>query len=206
MSLRSSYFFSSLRLFALVPLLLAALSARSLYKRRFLLHQTVSIVTLSTRLLLDPGQLPLLALSPAILLASIVISLPFISLIFHLLLIGYFGKGSDGWEWHVRPYAGWLVAAVITIWFWTWCIARDVLRVSVAGVIAAWYFLEARGDPVEVTHSALYRATGPSLGTNCLSALVMTGIQLTTLTIHGVTRVSQRLCQTRIQMNLYQSR
>jgi hypothetical protein len=167
---------------------LAGLSARSLYQQRLRLHETISVVSLATRLLLEPGQLPLLALSPAILLASILVSLPFISLIFHLLLIGYFSSSPSGFEWHVKPYAGWLVFATIFIWIWSWLIARDVLRMSVAATLGAWYFLDRRMDPQEEIQSALFRATSQSLGTNCLSALVMTGIHVGTFGIANVTR------------------
>lgn len=175
-----------LRLFALVPLVLAGLSARSLYNRRLRLHETISVVSLSTRLLLEPGQLPLLALSPAILLASVLASLPFISLIFHLLLIRY----SSGGDWHVKPYAGWLTFVAIFVWVWTWFIARDVLRMSVATVIGSWYFLDRRIEPIEETRAAIYRATSPSLGSNCLSAIVMTGVQVFTFAIQAAARVT----------------
>lgn len=165
------------------------MSARSLYYRRLRLHETISVVSLSTRLLLEPGQLPLLALSPAILLASVLASLPFLSLIFHLLLIGYFSPGSSGSDWHVRPYAGWLTFAAIFVWVWTWLIARDVLRMSVATVIGAWYFLDRRIEPIEETRAAIYRATSPSLGSNCLSAIVMTGVHVLTFAIQAAARV-----------------
>jgi hypothetical protein len=150
------------------------------------LHETISVVSLTTRLLLEPGQLPLLALSPAILLASIIGSLPFLSLIFHLLLIGYFSYD----DWVVQPYAGWLTFGAIFVWIWSWFIARDVLRMSVATVIGAWYFLERRIEPIEETKAAIYRATSPSLGSNCLSAIVMTAVQVLTFAISTVTRVS----------------
>jgi hypothetical protein len=184
-----AHFLYSLRLFALVPLILAGLSARSLYRRRFLLHEAVSVVTLATKLLLEPGQLPLLALSPAILLAFIIVSLPFFSLAFHLLLIGYFSQTSSGWEWHVQPYAVWLTFGSLFVWFWTWCIARDVLRMCVASIMGAWYFLETRSEPGDEFKAAFYRATGPSLGTNCLSGLVTTGVQGATFAIYHVTKV-----------------
>jgi hypothetical protein len=184
----------SLRLFSLVPLLLAFWSARGLYERRLRLNETISVVSLSTRLLLDPGQLPLLALSPALLLGSILASLPFLSLIFHLLLIGYFGGSSSNQEWHVKPYANWLIFATIFVWVWSWFIARDVLRVSTAALIGAWYFLEARGDPTEELYAAWYRASSPSLGSSCLSALVLTGVHMLTFLIRNVTRVCTIHC------------
>ncbi|KAG8839821.1 hypothetical protein FRC18_003833 [Serendipita sp. 400] len=179
-----------LRLFALVPLVLAALSARALYHRRTRLYETISVVTLSTRLLLEPGQVGLLALSPAILLSSVLVSLPFLSLAFHLLLIGYFDNGTNGAQWHVKPYAGWLIAMTLFVWLWTWFIARDVLRMSVSALIGAWYFLDRRGDPTEEIKSAVYRAISPSLGTNCLSALVMSAVHIATFAIQTLTRIT----------------
>ncbi|CCA67496.1 hypothetical protein PIIN_01325 [Serendipita indica DSM 11827] len=179
-----------LRLFALVPLVLAGLSARSLYRRRLRLHETISVVTLSTKLLLEPGQLPLLALSPAILLGTVIASLPFLSLAFHLLLIGYFGTGSDSGNWHLKPYAGWLFVGTIFVWIWSWFIARDILRMSVSAVIGCWYFLERRSEPTDELHAAVYRATSPSLGTNCLSALVMAGVHSLTFLIHNLSRLT----------------
>lgn len=169
-----------------MPLALAGLTARSLYNRRLRLHETISVVSLATRLLLEPGQLPLMALSPAILLASILGSLPFLSLIFHLLLIGYFSYE----DWVVRPYAGWLTFGAIFVWIWSWFISRDVLRMSVATVIGSWYFLDRRAEPVEEIRAAIYRATSPSMGSNCLSAIVMTGVQALTFVISTATRVS----------------
>jgi len=178
-----------LRLFALVPLALAALSARELYNRRSLLNQTISVVTLTTRLLLQPFHLPLLAFSPILLLVSLLISLPFLSLVFHLLLIGYFSKNTGNQEWHLRPYAGWLTVGALLAWFWTWCVARDILRVSVSGVIGSWYFTGAPTDGVEIAQRAIYRALGPSLGTECLSALVLTAIDVATFLITAAMRV-----------------
>lgn len=60
---------------------------------------------------------------------------------------------------------------------------------SVAATLGAWYFLDRRVDPQEEIQSALFRATSQSLGTNCLSALVMTGIHVGTFVIANVTRV-----------------
>jgi len=59
----------------------------------------------------------------------------------------------------------------------------------VAATLGAWYFLDRRMDPQEEIQSALFRATSQSLGTNCLSALVMTGIHVGTFAIANVTRV-----------------
>lgn len=103
-----------------------------------MLEQTIAVVEVSTRLLLSHRQL--LVLSPVILFACILISLPFMSLIFRLLLIGYAGQSGGVYEWHIRAYAGWLIFGAIIVWLWTWFIARGVLRVTSAAVVGAWYF------------------------------------------------------------------
>ena len=138
---------------------------------------------------MQPFHLPLLALSPILLLVSLLISLPFLSLGFHLLLIGYFNKSTGSQEWHLRPYTGWLMIGTLLVWFWTWCVARDVLRVSVSGVIGSWYFTGVPTDGIEIARRAIYRALGPSLGTECLSALVLTAIDVATFLITAAMRV-----------------
>lgn len=42
--------------------------------------------------------------------------------------------------WHVRPYAGWLIALVTLLWLWTWVIVRGIGRVILAAVLGEWYF------------------------------------------------------------------
>ena len=108
---------------------------------------------------------------------------------FHLLLIGYFSKNAGSQEWHLRPYAGWLTAGTLLVWFWTWCVTRDILRVCVSGVIGSWYFNGAPTDGIEIAQRAIYRALGPSLGTECLSALVLTAIDVATFVITVAMRV-----------------
>ena len=78
------------------------------------------------------------------LLAVLIISIPFLTLIFRLLLIGYFPNSPTAGkvEWHVRGWADWAIAATVVIWLWSWGVARGILRVSCAGVIGAWYFAE----------------------------------------------------------------
>lgn len=60
---------------------------------------------------------------------------------------------------------------------------------SVAATLGAWYFLDRRQEPHEEVKLVLFRATSQSLGTNCVSALVMTGIHVVTFVIANVTRV-----------------
>ena len=99
-----------------------------------------SILTLTTQLL---SSLPLLLLlSPTVLLAALIVSIPFLTLTFRLLLVGYFSRPSEGLDWHLHGWANWAIIATISLWFWTWAVARGVLRVTTAAVIAAWYFVE----------------------------------------------------------------
>ncbi|KAI0080525.1 hypothetical protein K474DRAFT_1657661 [Panus rudis PR-1116 ss-1] len=181
-----------LRLFSLIPLALCLLTARRLVDLPREIHTASSLLTLTTRLLmLNPF---LLALSPAVLLTALLASIPFITLAFRLLLIGNWSHphgNASGWEWHVREWANWAIAATIAIWLWTWGVARGLLRVTCAGVIGAWYFADPTmpSPPPTSTHTihaALTRATQPSLGTIVLSALILTGIRLLGLLTMGL--------------------
>ncbi|KAG5652127.1 hypothetical protein H0H81_006203 [Sphagnurus paluster] len=151
------------------------------------MHVTSSTLALTTELLISNPFL--LALSPAILLVTLLASIPFLTLIFRLLLIGYASRpfpGSSAWEWHVHGWANWAIAAAVSVWLWTWGVARGILRMTCAGVIGAWYFADPDALPPPPTsthtiHAALTRSTGPSLGTVVLSALIMTIIRILTL-------------------------
>jgi hypothetical protein len=139
----------SLRLFAIIPLVLAFITGRRLIHLPREIHTASVTLTLTTRLLLANPFL--LALSPTILLISLLASIPFLTLAFRLLLIGYFSHpptDPNAWEWHVRGWAHWSIAAVLAIWLWTWAVARGVLRVTCAGVIGAWYFAEYVPSPI----------------------------------------------------------
>jgi hypothetical protein len=129
-----------LRIFSVVPLVLAFLSGRSFLSQYESIQRTTAVIQLSTTLLLS--QIPVLLLSLGLLVAALIGSIPFLSLATRLLLIGYFShpSGSDGWEWHVRAYAGWLILAVVVVWVWSWSVVRGVMRVVVSGVVGAWYF------------------------------------------------------------------
>ncbi|OBZ65717.1 hypothetical protein A0H81_14255 [Grifola frondosa] len=179
-----------LRLFALVPLALSMLTARRLLTLPRDVHTASALLTLTTRLL--AAHPLLLALSPAVLLLALLASLPFVTLAFRLLLIGYFSQPKGGgWEWHVHGWANWAIAGTIGIWLWSWGVARGVLRVTCAGVVGSWYF----SDPTlpvpppmstHTVHAAIARATQPSLGTVILSALITTAVRLLGLLIWGL--------------------
>lgn len=129
-----------MRLFALIPLTFALITGRRLLTLPQKIHSTSSILTLTTQLLSSHPLL--LLLSPTVLLAALLVSIPFLTLTFRLLLVGYVTSPSSGIEWHMQGWANWAIAVTILLWFWTWAVARGALRVTTAGVIAAWYFVE----------------------------------------------------------------
>ncbi|KAK0462318.1 uncharacterized protein EV420DRAFT_1734523 [Desarmillaria tabescens] len=84
---------TALHLFSLIPLALSILTAQRLFGLPRDIHSTSLTLTLSTQLLMANPLF--LVLSPTILLATLLASIPFITLIFHLLLIEYFISLSD---------------------------------------------------------------------------------------------------------------
>ena len=194
-----------LRIYSLIPLALAFLFARSLHSKRHFFIQASRVTELSIRLLrLHP---PLLLLSPVLLFASMLLSIPFLSLLFRLFLIGYVAK-EDPSVWHIRAYAGWIIGAVLLVWVWSWFIARGVLRCVSASVIGAWYFKryiipctplerfsvafssrESFSDPSLTVQYALGRAGGPSLGTLCFASFVLSVTQSLILVLRCLRRV-----------------
>jgi hypothetical protein len=176
--------YSSLRLFSLIPLILCIITSRRLLKLPQQIHTTSATLTLTTNLLIQNPLL--LVLSPCILLISLLASLPFVTLIFRLLLIGYFVHPLDNptaWEWHVRGWANWAITGTVVVWLWTWGVARGTLRMTAASVIGYWYFKD-QNTPIpppmdtHTIHSALVRSTGPNLGSTCLGALILTIIRV----------------------------
>ncbi|PFH46316.1 hypothetical protein AMATHDRAFT_7977 [Amanita thiersii Skay4041] len=176
-----------LRLFSLIPLALSIITARRLVHLPETLHVASSTLTLTTHLLISNHFL--LALSPAILLLTLIASIPFLTLIFRLLLIGYPmqpSADSPAWEWHVYAWANWAIVGSVTVWLWSWGVARGVLRMTCASVIGSWYFSDPDTTPLppsstHTIHAAIIRSTGPSIGTIALSALLLTIIRMLTI-------------------------
>ncbi|KAF8912212.1 hypothetical protein CPB84DRAFT_1761633 [Gymnopilus junonius] len=177
-----------LRLFSLIPLVLSLLTARRLINLPRQIHTTSSLLTLSTHILM--GNPFLLALSPLLLILMLLLSIPFITLTFRLLLIGYTTgvKEKGTMEWHVRAWADWAIVGVMVVWIWAWAVARGVLRTTAASVVGAWYFADPSIPPpppssTHTIHAALTRSTGPSLGSVILASLILTALRLLTLLI-----------------------
>lgn len=94
---------------------------------------------LATGFLIDHPTV--LLITPLILTLFSILSLPFLTLLLRLLLIGYYRHPRQHtYIWHVRPYAAWLIALVAGVWVWTWVVLRGIGRAVVAGVIGEWYF------------------------------------------------------------------
>ncbi|KIY46304.1 hypothetical protein FISHEDRAFT_75739 [Fistulina hepatica ATCC 64428] len=145
--------------------------------------RTVDTLTLSTNLLMDNPLL--LALSPVVLLATLLISIPFVTLIFRLLLVGSFTADGSSWKYSISPGARYALVGAIGTWLWTWAVARGILRVTCAGVIGAWYF-DALSDPpphTNILHGALYRGTHTSLGSVCLAGFLLSLLRLLALIV-----------------------
>ncbi|KAL7409201.1 plasma-membrane choline transporter-domain-containing protein [Mrakia frigida] len=182
---------TGLRIISIFPFLAAILSARVIWSRRAKLARTVGVVELAIDVLLTHP--PLLVLTPALLAVFSVASVPFLVVIMRLLLLGYYESPPEGtWIYHLKPKATPLILLVVGLWIWMWGVFRGIGRVTIAGVVGEWYF--HRDDPalpsattsnlkqtdpfglgfeIETTRIAFNRATGPSLGSICLSALIM---------------------------------
>ncbi|KAH9931710.1 plasma-membrane choline transporter-domain-containing protein [Epithele typhae] len=175
-----------LRLFSLVPLVLALLTGRRLLNLPRDIHTASSLLNLTTRLLMENPFL--LALSPTVLLAMLLLSIPFITLAFRLLLVGFTTSDGPRSAWHVREWAHWAIAGTIGVCLWTWGVGIGLLRVTCAGVIGAWYFSDPSLPPTppastHTIHAALMRSSQPSIGTIVLSALIVTSIRIMGLLI-----------------------
>ncbi|CDO73673.1 hypothetical protein BN946_scf185014.g143 [Trametes cinnabarina] len=159
-----------LRLFSLVPLLLAIITGRRLLNLPREIHSASSLLDLATRRLMENPFL--LALSPAVLLATLLLSIPFITLVFRLLLVGRFSPvGPTRSAWHVSEWAHWAIAGTIAVWLWTWGVARGLLRVTCAGVIGAWYFADSLS-----TYALVYTGlTGDAFFPSARRAKALTG-------------------------------
>ncbi|CUA78360.1 hypothetical protein RSOLAG22IIIB_13098 [Rhizoctonia solani] len=183
-----------LRLFALLPLIISVILARALYNRYKQLLRGISAVSLSSSLILDYP--PLLGLSVALLVAALVLSIPFLALIFRLLLVGTFERKGLDYTWKVKGWAWWMAVLVCTVWMWSWAVVRGVMRASVAAVVGSWYHSPPNTPPpplpeaADTTRLAVLRASGPALGSVCASALVLTLSRASTLFLRSLRRVT----------------
>ncbi|THU81549.1 hypothetical protein K435DRAFT_844705 [Dendrothele bispora CBS 962.96] len=131
-----------LRIFSLLPLFLSLYAMIRFYRlSQFDLPRTLArinasaaLLNLSTDILVNNPLL--LVLSPSLLLVALLGSIPFLTLIFRLSLVGY----SSNNEWHLRSWTPWAIFGAVGVWLWSWGVVRGIMRVSVAGVVGGWYF------------------------------------------------------------------
>ena len=45
-------------------------------------------------------------------------------------------------EWHLYTRADWAIVGSVTVWLWSWGVARGILRMTCSSVIGAWYYAE----------------------------------------------------------------
>ncbi|KAJ6488046.1 hypothetical protein C8R45DRAFT_1213992 [Mycena sanguinolenta] len=153
-----------LRLFALLPLALALLSVRRLPTELRRAARSPALLSLSTRVLFFRAPLFLL-LSPFILLAGLILSLPLLTLLVRLPLAH---------SWYMQLASALVAVCTLHVFF----VARAVQRSAVAGGVGAWYFDVSipapphagfdlqTGSPVidaqlRIVHAALLRPLGP---------------------------------------------
>ncbi|CAE7076398.1 unnamed protein product [Rhizoctonia solani] len=183
-----------LRLFALLPLIIAIILAQALYNRYKQLLRGISAISLSSSLVL--AYPPLLGLSIALLVAALVLSIPFLALMFRLMLVGTFQRNGLDYTWKVKGWAWWMAVLVCVVWIWSWAVVRGVMRASVAAVIANWYHSPPNAPPplmpeaTDTTRLALLRASGPALGSVCASALILTLSRASTLLLYSLRRLT----------------
>lgn len=183
-----------LRLFSLIPLILAAALAKAIYDRYKLLLRGVSTISLSSSLILTYP--PLLGLSLALLVGSLILSIPFLALMFRLMLVGTFELRGTDYTWKVKGWAWWMAVLVCGVWMWSWAVVRGVMRASVAAVVGYWYH-SPPNSPVpllpaatETTRLAILRASGPALGSICASALILTISRTSIFLLSGFRRLT----------------
>ncbi|KAF5379899.1 hypothetical protein D9757_007168 [Collybiopsis confluens] len=237
---------TGLRLFSLIPLILSVFLAYRLYvlftslpRLQAQITQTELILSLTTRILAENPLLP--GISPVLLFAMLVGSIPFGTVISRLLLVGRWSKVSSGTtsEYHIKWGAEFAIFLTIGVWLWTWGVSRGLLKVVAAAVVGGWYFgvpwagdrdeeerprsqvqppeadadaelepppmlanftaqatnyamgalppfvllssLSGSSSQTHLIHAGFYRATNSSLGSICLSALILSSIRLLTL-------------------------
>lgn len=162
------------------------------------MERTIRVLDVAVDVLLAHPHIFMLAF--ALLTAFITLSVPFLLLTAKLLLHGYISQpatASAGPYSFLVPSSWARLAAMHTafVFFWTLAILRGLLRMTVAGATGEWWFYRHRPlsksllsvSTAEVTGRPSYspkrakhavkqafdRARGPSLGTICVSALLL---------------------------------
>lgn len=130
---------SGLRLTSLFPLLLAIIFSRALYLQQRQLGRSLSVLSLSAKILSAHPTLLLLSLIQ--ILVFLVVSVPFMTIFVRLFLLGHFSTSpTTGQEWITDSRARTLAWLTLGTWIWTWAALRGVMRVVVSSTVSHWYF------------------------------------------------------------------
>ncbi|KAK0548040.1 hypothetical protein OC845_003797 [Tilletia horrida] len=140
---------TGLRLLSLIPLVMALLFARSVYKRRAALSRSIAVLELSCSILLAHPHIFLIALIQ--LGIFILLTIPFLTIFARLFLIGHFSSSAAGDKkvWITSARAAWLAWITFGTWMWTWAMLRGIQRVTIAGVVSHWYFHRSASEGVD---------------------------------------------------------
>lgn len=146
------------------------------WNQRQRIDRTIKVLELSTGVIIEHPSLILVCL--AITMSCIVMSLPFVTLVYKLVLLGSYDRNQ--WVITSGPITQVLLAGFI--WSWTLNVIRNLQRIIISGVVSHWYF--NRHSPpsstykgystIESTYQSISRAIGPSLGTVCLASFLLT--------------------------------
>lgn len=143
---------------SLIPLLAAILFARAVWKRRAALARSLAVLELSATIV--AAHPALLVLSSVLLGVFLLVTIPFLSVLVRLFLLGHLGtpaEASSGKVWQTDAKARVLAWATLGAWLWTWSTLRGIQRVTVAGVVSHWYF--HRNDDETGDKSQVYDST-----------------------------------------------
>ncbi|CAO1635380.1 unnamed protein product [Jaminaea pallidilutea] len=148
---------TGLRTLSLVPLVLAIAFSRLLYVKRAGLARSLSVLSLTAKIV--SAHPTLLLLSLVQILVFLALSMPFMTIFIRLFLLGHFAdKSGTGDEWITDRRARLLAWGTLATWIWTWAALRGIMRVVVSSVVSHWYFYGPPSEDEDSAHMA------PTLG------------------------------------------
>lgn len=191
-------------------LLLAGISGRMIYTRIQRIDKTIRVIEVcsplpsdlslttdtsymyaqlaTTALLAHPA---LFGLQAVLLLAHLVLTIPFFSLFCRLLLLHPTNPNSP---------VTWMSVHVLLTYLWALALFRNAAKLTASIALSDWYFSRHEPDrphgatSVDLVRSAFDRARGPQAGTVALSSLILT---LTEVSAFALVRMREALRKAR---------
>lgn len=163
-----------------LSILSSILLMRFMWTQRGRISRTIQVLNLSIGVVIQHPSLVMVSLM--LTMACILFSIPFITLISRCLLNGR----DDQTQARLIIDPGTVGQVLVTgfVWSWSLNVIRNLQRIIIAGVVSHWYFNRHSppGGPhdrksysaIQSTYESIGRALGPSLGTVCLSAFLLT--------------------------------